>query len=121
MARALPSCNRGAHWGRLPCGRSVRGDKVVGRHVQKPRLSLRLVAALALPLAAALMALRWGVVAPATPVIVPKGWAVLPFAAVLAFGLAMVIGLAWANRGRWRAVWRPRRSRALGAGPRFML
>ena len=115
MARALLSCNPGAHWGRLVCGRSVRGGKVVGRDAQKPRLSLRWVAVLALPLTAALMALRWGVVEPANPVIVPKGWLALPFAAVLALGLSVVIGLAWANRDRLRNVLRPRRSRVLGA------
>jgi hypothetical protein len=88
---------------------------VVGRDAQKPRLSLRWVAVLALPLTAALMALRWGVVEPANPVIVPKGWLALPFAAVLALGLSVVIGLTWANWDRLRNVLRPRRSRVLGA------
>ncbi|WP_430465063.1 hypothetical protein [Tabrizicola sp.] len=82
---------------------------------QRPRLSAGLVLGLSLALAGLLMALRLWWVEPASPNIVPKGWAALPFAAMLAFGLAVVIGLAVANRGRWRAVLWPRRSRVLGA------
>lgn len=101
--------------GKLVSCRWVRGDRVVDRGVRKPSLSLRLLTVLSLVLTGVLMALRWGVVEPTNPVIVPKGWAALPFAGVLALGLSVVIGLTWANRDRLRSVLRPRRSRVLGA------
>lgn len=49
------------------------------------------------------------------PEIVPQGWAALPFMVLLALGLAVLIGLAVANRARWRAVLRPNRGRVIGA------
>lgn len=83
--------------------------------LDRPGLSARWVLGLAVALTALVLALRWAVVEPANPQIVPKGWAVLPFAAMLALGISVLAGLAFASRGRWRAVLRPRRSRVLGA------
>ena len=81
----------------------------------KPRLSVGLTAALTLGLTAALMALRLGWIEPANPTMMPKGWAATPLAVMLALGMAVVIGLAWTNRGRLRAVLRPSRGRVIGA------
>lgn len=39
----------------------------------------------------------------------------MPFAALLALGIAVLMGLAMANRHRWRAVLRPTRGRVIGA------
>ena len=82
---------------------------------QRPKLSAGLVLGLTLAFVGLLMALRLWWVEPAQPNIVPKGWAVVPFAGVSAFGLAVVIGLGVAHQGRWRTVLRPRRNRVLGA------
>ena len=46
---------------------------------------------------------------------VPEGLAALPFVVLLALGGAVVIGLAWANRHRMRAVLWPNRGRVIGA------
>lgn len=45
----------------------------------------------------------------------PQGWAILPFAIFLGLGLAVLTGLAMANRARIRAVLRPSRGRVIGA------
>jgi len=93
----------------------------------KPRLSGRLVAGLTVGLTVVLMGLRLQWVEPwlrvpgrrinGQPVaeVVPEGLGALPFAAGLALGLAVVLGPAWANRERWRAVLRPNRGRVIGA------
>gem|GEM_PF-1202860 len=95
--------------------------------MHRPRLSGRLVAGWTVGLTAALMVLRLQWVEPwlraqgrlinGRPIVevVPEGLGALPFAGVLAFGLAVVIGLAWANCKRWRAVLRPNRGRVIGA------
>lgn len=85
------------------------------------------MAGLAVGLTAALMVLRLEWVEPwlrapgrqlyGRPIgeLQPVGLVALPFAAILALGLAVVIGLAWANRKRWRAILRPNRGRVIGA------
>lgn len=83
--------------------------------VPKPRLSAPLVCVLALPLLLVLSAIHRISIAPRTPKIVPQGWAAMPFLVLLALGLAVLIGLAVANRGRFRAVLHPNRGRVIGA------
>ncbi len=95
--------------------------------MDRPRLSGWLVAGLTVGLAAVLMAVRVAWVEPwlraaGTRVngrlvteVKPEGLAALPFAALLALGLAVLIGLAVANRHRWRAILRPNRGRVIGA------
>lgn len=82
---------------------------------ERPNLSARLVFGLALALSVTLMVARAIWEGLADPPIVPRGWAVLPFAFLLGLGLAVLIGLGWANRHRWRAVMRPNRGRVIGA------
>ena len=82
---------------------------------ERPLLSARLVAVLTLGLTAVLMAARFWGVEPAHRAIVPKGWAALPFALLLALGLAVLMGLVRANRHRWGTIWRQTRGRVIGA------
>lgn len=81
----------------------------------KPQVSLQLLAALTVLFALAVFILRLWVIEALNPAIDPKGIAALPSAAVFAFGLALVITLAVANRHRWRAVLHPNRGRIIGA------
>ena len=81
----------------------------------KPKVSLIAVGVLALLIAAVCMGLRLWWIEPQYPKIVPKGVAVLPFAGLFGFGVAVVLGLAWANRKRWRVVLYPNRGRVIGA------
>lgn len=83
--------------------------------VPKPRLSAPLVCGLALPLMLVLLAIHQFSIVPRAPKIVPQGWVALPFLGVLALGLAVLIGLAVANRARMRAVLRPNLGRLIGA------
>jgi hypothetical protein len=93
----------------------------------RPRLSGPLVAGLTVLLTSGLMAARLAWIEPwlrapgrriyGRPVTdpQPEGLAALPFAALLGLGLAVLVGLGWANRQRWRAVLRPNRGRVIGA------
>lgn len=81
----------------------------------RAKLKARPVLVLTAALTAGLMVLRLGWIEPARPEIDPQGWAALPFAALLALGLAVFVLLAFVNRGRWRAVLRPSRGRVIGA------
>lgn len=113
-------------WAACGLGRMARCELGIGVD-DRPRLSGRLVAVLTIGLTAVLMAARLGWVepwlkAPGTRVngrlvaeVNPEGLAALPFAGLLALGCAVLIGLAVANRHRWRAVLRPNRGRVIGA------
>lgn len=81
----------------------------------KPRLSAPLVWGLTLALSLVLLSTHRVSILPRNPDIVPQGWAALPFLVLLALGLAVLIGLAVANRGRFRAVLRPNRGRVVAA------
>jgi hypothetical protein len=81
----------------------------------KPQVSVPLLLALTVLISAITFVARLWWIEPTFPRIVPKGLAALPFAAIVAFGLALVICLAVANRHRWRAVLHPNRGRIIGA------
>jgi hypothetical protein len=81
----------------------------------KPHVSVPLLFALTVLICVITFAARLWWIEPTFPRIVPKGFAALPFAAVFAFGLALVITLGVANRHRWRAVLHPNRGRIIGA------
>jgi hypothetical protein len=81
----------------------------------KPPIPLLQLAILTAALTLAVFVLRIVLIEPWNTAIVPKGLAVLPFAALFAFGLSVVITLAVANRHRWRVVLRPNRGRVIGA------
>lgn len=95
--------------------------------MHRPRLSRWQVAGWTVGLAAALMVLRLEWVEPwlrapgrqlyGRPIgeLQPVGLVALPFAATLALAIAVLIGLAVANRHRWRAILRPNRGRVIGA------
>jgi hypothetical protein len=81
----------------------------------KPRVPLPRLAALTAILTLAAFLLRIGLIEPRNPAITPKGHAALPFATIFAFGVAVVITLAIANRHRWRVVLWWNRGRVIGA------
>jgi hypothetical protein len=81
----------------------------------KPRVSLIAVGVLTLLIAAVCMGLRLWWIEPLYPKIEPKGAALVPFAVLFGMGVAVVLGLAWANRHRWRVVLHPNWGRVIGA------
>jgi hypothetical protein len=81
----------------------------------KPPVPLLRLALLTATLTLAVYLLRIWWVEPVSPDIDPKGLRVLPFAAIFAFGLSVVITLALANRHRWRVVLWWNAGRIIGA------
>lgn len=81
----------------------------------KPPIPLLRLAHLTAALTLAVFVLRIVLIEPWNTAIVPKGLAVLPFAALFAFGLSVVIALAIANRHRWRVVFWHNPGRIIGA------
>jgi hypothetical protein len=82
---------------------------------EKPPVPIRRLLALAALIFTITLAVRLWWIEPAFPLITPKGPAAVPFAAIFAFGLALILTLAHTNRHRWRAVLRPNRGRIIGA------
>jgi hypothetical protein len=82
---------------------------------QKPPIPFPRLAGLTVAIAAIVTLLRVWLIEPSTPAITPKGLAALPFAVVFAFGLSVVITLAYSNRHRWGTVLRRSTGRVVGA------
>jgi hypothetical protein len=81
----------------------------------KPPVSIPWLISLTVLIGAITFSARLWWIEPSFPRIAPKGIAVLPFAAIFAFGTALILCLAYANRNRWRAVLRPSWGRVIGA------